>query len=138
MGGGVKVNAFAAVVLNLRAIVREQSGVTIFNRTISPASIRRANAVVILSIFAILGFAMIIMVLQPELPLRGVLFESFSAVTTVGLSFGITPQLGAASKIVICAAMFLGRVGIISVLCGIVGNQPDRSDMFPTDDLIIS
>lgn len=138
MGGGIKVNAFAAVVLNLKSIVRGQTGVTVFNRTISPASIRRANAVVIISVFAILGFAMVIMVLQPELPLRGVLFESFSAVTTVGLSFGITPQLGATAKIVICVAMFLGRVGIISVLCGIVGDQPDRSDMFPTDDLIIN
>ncbi|MDE6120242.1 MAG: potassium transporter, partial [Muribaculaceae bacterium] len=107
MGGGIKVNAFAAVLLNLWSLVRGQNGVVVFGRTISRVSVRRANAVVLLSIFAIVGFSVVILVLQPELPLRGVLFECFSAVTTLGLSLGVTPQLSALSKIVICVAMFL-------------------------------
>lgn len=138
MGGGVKANAFAAAMLNLRSIAQGQKGVTVFNRTISSGSIRRANAVIILSVFAIAGFAMALMVLQPELPMKGVMLESFSAVTTLGVSSGITPQLLPLSKILICVAMFLGRVGIISVLCGIIGDHPDRADMFPTEDVIIN
>lgn len=138
MGGGIKINAFAAVVLNLRSIVLGQQGVSAFRRTISPSSIRRANAVVCFSIFAILFYACTLMLLEPELPAGAVAFEAFSAVTTVGMSFGITPELGDLSKCVLATAMFLGRVGIISVLCGIIGNRPDVSKMLPSDDIIIN
>ncbi len=138
MGGGIKVNAFAAVMLNLRSIVHGQKGVTVFNRTIAPSSIRRANAVVCFSIFAILLYSCLIMLLQPELPMKAVMFESFSAITTIGMSLGITPELSDLSKVAIATAMFLGRVGIISVLCGLIGNRPDHSPYLPTDDIIIN
>ena len=116
MGGGIKVNTFMAVVFNLRSIVRGYSGVLAMGRNIALPSVRRANAVVALSILSVLGYSVVIMILQPELPFAGVLFECFSAVTTVGLSLGITPELSAASKLILASAMFLGRVGIISVL----------------------
>lgn len=138
MGGGIKINAFAAMIFNLRSIVRGQKGVSAFGRSISLASVRRANAVICFSILAILGYSAIILLLQPELPLKAVLFECFSAITTVGMSLGITDQLSDISKIAIASAMFLGRVGIISVLCGLVGNRPDRSAMLPSDDIIIN
>ena len=54
------------------------------------------------------------------------------------MSLGITDQLSDLSKIAIATAMFLGRVGIISVLCGVIGNRPDQSDMLPADDIIIN
>lgn len=138
MGGGIKVNTLAAVMLNLRAIIFGQRGVTIFNRSIALSSIRRANAVVFFSILAVLFYSMALMVLQPELPMKSVMFEAFSAITTIGMSLGITPELSDISKITVCTAMFLGRVGIISVLCGIVGDKPDISGMLPADDIIIN
>lgn len=138
MGGGIKVNAFAAVVLNLRSLILGQKGVTVYERTIAPSSIRRANAVVCLSVFAIFCYSCVLMLLQPELPMKAVMFESFSAVTTIGMSLGITPELSDLSKVVVASAMFLGRVGIISVLCGIAWTAPDRSRMLPSDDIIIN
>lgn len=138
MGGGIKVNAFAAVVLNLVSLASGQRGVVVYNRTIAPASIRRANAVVFLSVSAIFLYSCLLMLLQPELPMKAVMFEAFSAITTIGMSLGITPELSDVSKILICTAMFLGRVGIISVLMGLVGNKPDRSSMLPADDIIIN
>lgn len=138
MGGGIKVNAFAAVLLNLWSIITGRKGVTVYNRTIAPTSIRRANAVVCLSIFAIGVYAVVLMILQPELPARYLLFEAFSAITTIGMSLGVTPELSDISKVVVASAMFLGRVGIISVLCGLVGTRPDRSEMLPSDDIIIN
>lgn len=138
MGGGIKINAFAAVLLNLRAIVKGHKGVHAFGRSIAPTSIRRANAVVIFSILAVFVYSLAITILQPELPLGAVVFESFSAITTVGMSMGITDQLTDLSKIAIATAMFLGRVGIISVLCGIVGQSRDISSMLPSDDIIIN
>lgn len=138
MGGGIKINAFAAVVLNLRSIIYGQKGVTVFGRTIAPSSIRRANAVVTLFVFALFAYSGILMILEPGLSPLAIIFESFSALTTVGMSSAITMQFGDISKIILASAMFLGRVGIISVLCGVVGNRQDKSGMLPSDDIIIN
>ncbi len=138
MGGGIKINAFAAMLFNLRSIASGQKGVSAFGRSISLASVRRANAVICFSILSIMLYSVAIMLMQPELPMKAVMFECFSAITTVGMSLGITDRLSDLSKIAIASAMFLGRVGIISVLCGIIGNKPDNSGMLPSDDIIIN
>lgn len=138
MGGGIKINTFAAIILNLRSIVFGQKGVTVFDRTISLSSVRRANAVVCLFIFALILYSFIMMLLEPQLSGLSIIFECFSALTTVGISAGITPEFGDISKIILASAMLLGRVGIISVLCGVIRNRRDRSEMLPTDDLIIN
>ncbi len=138
MGGGIKINAFAAVMLNLRSIVWGQKGVTAFGRTVELSSVRRANAVVCLSVFCILLYSLALLLMQPELPAKALMFEAFSAFTTIGMSFGVTPELSDIAKATVCTAMFLGRVGVISVLCGISGNRPDRSAMLPTEDVIIN
>lgn len=138
MGGGIKINTFAAVMLNLRSIIYDQKGVTAFGRSVALTSIRRANATVCFSIFAIFIYAFTLMLLQPELPGKALAFEAFSAITTIGMSMGITPELSDLSKAAVASAMFLGRVGIISVLCGLVSNHADHSAMLPPDDIIIN
>lgn len=137
-GGGIKVNTFAAILINLKAIVLGRDRVTAFERTIAVGSIRRANAVVTLSIISYLLFSMALMMLEPDMPARSLLFESLSALFTVGSSLGITPLLSTSSKILLAVAMFLGRVGIISLLIGITGNQNGSPVKYPTDNLIIN
>lgn len=138
MGGGIKVNTMMAVVFSLRSIVLGYKGVPAMGRNIALPSVRRANAVVALSIVAVLLYSAIIMTVQPELSFSGVLFECFSAITTVGLSLGTTAELNSVSKMVLATAMFLGRVGIISVLCGFTGAHRDPSDHLSADDIIIN
>ena len=138
MGGGIKVNTFAAVVLNLRSIIRGQKGVAVYHRTIASTSIRRANAVVVLFIFAFAVYSFVLMELEPHMRASSILFEVFSALTTVGYSTGITSDLSSASKLILASAMFAGRVGVLSILCGLIPNRPDRAHMYPTDDIIIS
>lgn len=136
--GGIKVNTFAAVLINLRAIVLGRERVTAFHRTIAIGSIRRANAVVTLSIVSFLLFAITLMFLEPQLPAKSLLFETLSALFTVGSSLGITPLLSSSSKILLAIAMFLGRVGIISLLIGVTGNKNGSPVKYPTDNLIIN
>lgn len=136
--GGIKVNTLAAMLLNLKAVVLGRDRVTAFRRTISAPSLRRAHAVIGLSIVAFFFYAMMIMWLEPELDTRALLYEAASALFTVGSSLGITPQLGTSAKILLCTAMFLGRVGIISLLVGIVGTHTDPPARFPSDNIIIN
>lgn len=136
--GGIKINTLATMLLNLKAVILGRERVTAFRRTLSVPSIRRAHAVIGLSIVAYVFFAMVLVGLEPELPTRSLLYEAASALFTVGSSLGITSQLSVASKILLSVAMFLGRVGIISLLVGIVGSHTDPPAKFPTDNIIIN
>ncbi len=136
--GGIKVNTLCASLINLRSIILGQKDATSFNRTISQGSIRRAGAVVILSIVSYLFYSLCLLALEPVLPAKSLLFESCSALFTVGSSLGITPELSTGSKLLLSTAMFLGRVGIISLLTGIAGNHNDKPAKYPTDNIIIN
>lgn len=138
MGGGIKVNTFMVAMFNLRSVVRGYRGVTAMGRNIALPSVRRAHSVIVLFLLAFLAYTFILMSLQPDLPFSQVAFECFSALTTVGLSMGVTAKLCTASKLVLATAMFLGRVGIISVLCGIISQHRDPSEHLPTDEIIIN
>lgn len=136
--GGIKVNTFAAIWLNLRAIISGNNQVTAFRRRIAIGSIRRANAVVALSLISYFLVAFTMVSLEPSLPVRDVLFEALSALFTVGSSLGITPMLSDTSKIVVCVAMFVGRVGLISLLTGLVRQAPHYGVTYPSDNIIIN
>lgn len=136
--GGVKVNTVAAIALNLRSIVLGRSQVVTYHRTIALGSIRRANAVVALSIISYFVYSMLLVAFEPDMPVKGLVFEASSALFTVGSSLGVTAELSEASKITLCTAMFLGRVGIISLLVGVSGSQKDLPVRFPDDSIIIN
>lgn len=136
--GGIKVNTFAAICLNLRCIILGREKVTAFRRTIAVWSIRRANAVVCISIISYLVYSMVILALEPQLPTRDLLFETLSALFTIGSSLGVTPLLSPASKLILCSAMFLGRVGLVSLMSGLAGRRHDSPASYPTDNLIIN
>jgi Trk-type K+ transport system membrane component len=136
--GGIKVNTFATMLLHLKAIILGREKVIAFGRTIAPASVRRAHAVIGLSILSLLVYAIVLVGLEPNLPLRDLIYEAISALFTVGSSLGVTPLLSDASKILLSTAMFLGRVGIISLLIGIVGVHSEPPYRLPTDNIIIS
>ena len=136
--GGIKVNTFATMLLNLRSIILGRSRVTAFRRTISIPSVRRAHAVIGISIVSYVIYAMVLIGLEPDISARGLLYEAASALFTVGSSLGVTPLLGTSSKLLLSSAMFLGRVGIISILVGIVRSHGDSPAHYPSDNIIIN
>lgn len=138
LGGGVKVNTVAAVFLNVRSIITGRRRPWAFGRTISIGSTRRANTVVALSLVTFVVFSAIELWLEPHMGLRPLLFEVVSALFTVGSSLGATPELCDASKVVLSLAMFVGRVGIISLLTGMVGSRRDFSAYLPEENIIIN
>ena len=130
--------ASAAICLNLRAILTGNPKVTAYRRTIATGSIRRANAVVFLSIVSYLLFSVTLIGLEPYLPVKELLFEALSALLTVGSSLGVTAELSDASKVLLSTAMFLGRVGLISLLTGLVRHSRNHGVTFPSDNIIIN
>lgn len=138
MAGGIKVNTLATILLNLRSILTGRPNVTAFNRSIAIPSVRRANAVVTLSVLVTLATLMLLLVFDPGLSLKDVTFEAVSAVFTVGSSMGITPELTVASKITLIVAMFVGRVGLVSLLSGMFASRNRVNVTLPADNVIIN
>ena len=99
---------------------------------------RRANAVVIVSVVTVSVFIVAVMLLEPQLPAKAVVFECVSATFSVGSSLGITADLGPAAKSVLCVAMFVGRVGLLSLLTGMFTLRRDVSAHLPSENLIIN
>lgn len=138
MAGGIKVNTLGTAVLNLRSVLFGHTRATAFHRTINHASVRRANAVILISMFALFAYLIALFALEPTLPTKDLMFEVVSALFTVGSSLGITDDLGNASKVLLSTAMFLGRVGILSLIAGMTTSKRDVSDHYPEDSVIIS
>ena len=136
--GGIKVNTFAAAMLHLRGVVSGRRYVTAYNRRISLASLSRAQAVIWLSILSYALFAGAMLLLAPGFSTRDLLFETLSALFSVGSSLGVTAALPVAAKGLLCLAMFVGRVGLLSLLMGLVRQSSNPPLTLPEDNLIIN
>lgn len=137
-GGGVKTSTFAIAVLNFISIAKGKDRIEIFKREISPVSVRRAFAILSLSIIVI-GISIVLLShFDGEKGLLPIAFESFSAFSTVGLSLGITGELSDPGKIVIIFTMFIGRVSMLTILVAIMRRVVNLKYKYPTEDVLIT
>jgi trk system potassium uptake protein TrkH len=111
--GGIKTTTFVTILATLRAELSEGEP-RIGRRAIASEVVRRAIAVATLST-AICVVALLALTLTEDHEFLALLFETVSAFATVGLSTGITPELGVPGKLVVCATMFVGRVGPLTI-----------------------
>ena len=113
--GGMQTTTGAVLLLTAIAIFRRKDQVTCFGRRVGEDAVR--NAVAILIMYFLMFFAGGLVISRAEsLPLMSCLFETASALGTVGLSLGITAQLGGVSRIILIALMFMGRVGGLTLI----------------------
>jgi potassium uptake TrkH family protein len=135
-GGGIKTSTFAVSALHIVDLVRGRNRLDIFNRTISPASISRASATIVLSLFVIF-IAIFSMILVEPFSFLDICYEVVSAFGTVGLTRGITPKLTDASKLVISIVMFMGRVGIFTILVAFAPKSKAYNYSYPMEYVVV-
>lgn len=111
--GGIKVTTFAVLLFILIAEVRGEGVVNVFGKRLSRAVHRQAISVALLAMAVVMAGTVSIM-LMTGLPLSPVLFEVISAFGTVGLSTGITADLPLGAQLILCALMFIGRLGPVT------------------------
>lgn len=136
--GGVKVNAFAVVVLNLVAVVRGTERVEVFGRELSHDSIRRANATVVMSFGVLFLYVFVISMIEPKMSIMTITFECVSALSTVGSSLNATTLLHDSSKLLVSSLMFIGRVGLITLMLGIIKQKKLTKYQYPSGEIIIN
>ncbi|WP_067028927.1 TrkH family potassium uptake protein [Allomuricauda sp. CP2A] len=137
-GGGIKTNTFAIATLNFLSLAKGKAKIEVFRREIAEISVRRAFAVIALSLLVIGTGIMLISVFDSEKKLLDIAFECFSAYSTVGLSLGITANLSAASKFVIIAVMFIGRISMLTLLIAVFKKVKQKNYRYPVEELTIN
>ena len=113
--GGMKVTTFAVMLACATAIFHRRQNGRFFGRRIDDGTVKNAATVFLMYITLFLAGGMAISRIE-GLPLVACLYESASAVGTVGLTLGITPELGAVSKLILISLMYIGRVGGLTLI----------------------
>lgn len=137
-GGGIKTSTFAIATLNMLSLAKGKDRIEVFGREIAQVSIRRAFAVISLSLIVIGVGIMLISIFEKEKSLMDIGFECFSAYSTVGLSLGITADLANESKLIITAIMFVGRVSMLTIIIAVFRKVRRKNYRYPTEELTIN
>ena len=137
-GGGIKTTTLGVATLNIFATARGRRRVEYGGREISNLSIRRAFAAIVLSLVFLGLSTTIVASMESGLGLLPVAFECFSAYSTVGLSMGITAQLGEPAKLALVGVMFIGRVSALTLLIGVLRQVQVTSYRYPKEDILIN
>ncbi len=134
--GGVKTTTCAVILVMAASAASHRNGPVLLGRRIPDGVLHKAVSVVAIN----LGFALagtLILCGGQGLPLTDSLFESFSAIGTVGMTTGVTRDLSALSALTIAVLMFAGRVGSVSFAMALIERKARPAVTYPTENLTI-
>lgn len=139
--GGIKTTTFGVLLLNIRAILRKEERTVYHNRTIPKHTVSQVYEVIFLYI-AVTFVSSFILLMTEKLPfyngIEYIFFEVIAAISTAGFSMGMTPDLSVFGKLLIIFLMFVGRIGLFTIIYTI--NHRDRPDTYfkyPEEQVII-
>ncbi len=120
--GGIKTTTIFVLLMCVHSNIKQTYGVNIFGRRLEDAAIKRAGAILTINLFLALSASLIIMAIQP-LGFSDILFETASAIGTVGMTTGITRDLYSVSRVIIIILMYSGRIGSLSFALAFAQSQ---------------
>ena len=134
--GGMKTTTFAVLFANAFSSFRRKEAAQMFGRRIDDRAVKNAATILMMYISLFLGGAVIISVAE-GLPFTTCLYETASAVGTVGLTLGITPQLGVLSQCVLMILMFFGRVGGLTLIYAALSGTGKNLSKLPQERITV-
>ena len=134
--GGIKNVTVFIVFLSSVATIRRHDGCIIFKKKISEETVHQANAIAMVYIFLLLFFSILIMQLE-SVDMERALFEATSAISTTGISMGITPSIRDMTKILLALLMFIGRVGGFSFVLIFAEGKKTPYIQRPTEKILV-
>ena len=134
--GGMKATTLAVLVSSALSVFQKKEHTHFFGRRIPDDTIKHASTIFSLYITLFLTGGMIISSVE-DIPLISALFETASAIGTVGLSLGITPKLGAISHFILICLMFLGRVGGLTLVFAALSERKPSSSKYPQEKITV-
>ena len=134
--GGMKTTTLAVLVSSALSVFRKKEHTHFFGRQIPDGTIRNAATIFLMYIVLFLVGGMVISRTE-DIPLMTALFETASAIGTVGLSLGITPDLGLVSHIILICLMFFGRVGGLTLIFATISEKKPNGSKYPQEKITV-
>ena len=134
--GGMKITTFAVLFASAIAAFRRREDAQMFRRRVDPDTVKSAAAILLMYLTLFFTGAVIIFLAEGNLTMGQCLFETASAVGTVGLTLGITPGLGIWSQIVLILLMFIGRVGGLTIFFAALSGSKNVSK-YPQEKIAV-
>lgn len=134
--GGIKTTTFWILCLSIFATYNRRKNIEVFGRRIEEGITKMASCVFMTYLLVTLGCGAVVCAVE-KVPAVTALFETVSAMATVGLSLSLTPYLGMAVKIMIILLMFCGRVGSVTILLAFSSDRTETSSKLPLEKISV-
>lgn len=134
--GGMKTTTIAVLVSSALSVFRKKEHTQFFKRRVPDDTVKSAATIFLMYIVLFISGGMIISRLE-NLPLLPCLFETASAIGTVGLSLGITSQLGFVSQFILILLMFFGRVGGLTLIFATMTRTEKKASKYPQEKITV-
>lgn len=134
--GGMKTTTLAVLIAAAISVFQRNENPELYKRRIAQETVIDASAILMMYLTLCVGGALFLSCLE-QLPMLTCLFETASAVGTVGLSLGITPSLSTASHIVLIGLMYLGRVGGLTLIYAALSGHRIRFGKYPLEKITV-
>ena len=134
--GGMKTTTLAVLIANTLASFRRKEDAQMFGRRLEDSAVKNAATIFMMYIVFFFGGAIVISAVE-GLPFSTCLFETASAIGTVGLTLGITPGLGVVSQIILMILMFLGRVGGLTLIYAALSGSGKKISKLPQEKITV-
>ena len=134
--GGMKTSTIAVIFASIVSVFKNKENAELFKKRISDENIKSAFAIFFIYLFLFLFSGLIISKIE-NIPVLTGLFESASAIGTVGLTLGITPTLSLLSKIILIILMFFGRLGGLTLIYATLGEGKQQHYKYPVEKIIV-
>ncbi|MBQ3870414.1 MAG: Trk family potassium uptake protein [Clostridia bacterium] len=134
--GGMKTTTVAVLLFAAISVFRRRDDAEAFGRRFPESALRTAGAILFMYLSLSISAGAVISLIE-GLPITECLFETSSAVGTVGLTLGITPALSLPSKIILMVLMYLGRVGGLTLIYAALPSQIDTDAKLPQEKLTV-
>lgn len=134
--GGMKTTTIAVLFANAIAVFRKRQNANCYGRRIDDSTVKNASAILFMYVFFSMLSAIIISITD-GISMQMGMFETFSAIGTVGLTLGITPTLSAVSRFVLILLMFFGRVGGLTIIYAAFSQKDASTLKYPMENITI-
>ena len=132
----MKTVTFAVLFLSAITVFSRRNDVQCFRRRLPETAVRNAGAILFMYLVLFLSSGIIISRVE-HLPLLTCLFETGSAIGTVGLTLGITSKLSLVSRALLMVLMFFGRVGGLTLIYAAVPSDEGRNSRLPLEKITV-
>ena len=137
-GGGIKTSTLAIAFMNFFSTARGQDRIEVARREISNGTVSRAFSIIFLSLLTIGLASFILILMEPDVRPLHLIFEAFSAFSTVGLSINLTPSLSEGAKVILILLMFIGRVSTLTILMAFLDRVNQKKYKYASEEVLIN